>query len=163
MEFKMFPHMSGIWEGTYKRYDQNGKELFQHKSRLVLHLDGNAWRQINIYHFPNGREEFHNFGVSYFNEKGVMQYDNPRIKGEAWEDSNGKNILLWWTYIQEPGSMLHEMITPIEPGHRTRVWQHLRNGVFEGVTIIEEWKKADQETIDLGMYDQKSYIKEAEA
>jgi hypothetical protein len=93
----------------------------------------------------------------------VMQYDNPRIKGEAWEDSNGKNILLWWTYIQEPGSMLHEMITPIKTGHRTRVWQHLRNGVFEGVTIIEEWKKADQETIDLGMYDQKSYIKEAEA
>ncbi len=152
--------MSGIWEGTYKRYDQNGKELFQHKSKLVLHLDGNAWRQINIYHFENGREEFHNFGVSYFNDKGIMQYDNPRIKGEAWEDSNGKNILLWWTYIQEPGTMLHEMITPIEPGHRTRVWQHLRNGVFEGVTIIEEWKKADQETIDLSMYDLKSYVKE---
>jgi hypothetical protein len=159
--FKLFPEMSGIWEGTYSRYDEMGKQLFTHKSRLILRLDGNEWRQINHYIFEDGREEYHNFGMSLFNEKGVMQYDNPRIKGEAWEDSNGKNILLWWTYLQEPGTMLHEMITPIEPGHRTRVWQHLRNGKFEGVTIIEEWKKAHQDEIPMSMYDEKSWIKEA--
>ncbi len=161
MNFKLFPHHSGIWEGTYTRYDQHGKQLFAHKSCLTLRLDGNEWRQSNTYIFDNGRIEFHNFGMSPFNEKGVMQYDNPRIKGEAWEDSNGKNILLWWTYKEEPGTMLHEMITPIEPGHRTRVWQHLRNGVFEGITVIEEWKKANQEKIPMEHYDQASYIKEA--
>jgi hypothetical protein len=161
MDFKIFPFMSGIWEGTYSRYTANGELMFKHKSRLILRLDGVEWRQINHYIFDDGREEYHNFGMSPFNAEGRMQYNNPRIVGEAWEDSNGKNILLWWSYKDQPGSMLHEMITPISHTHRTRVWQHLNNGVFEGVTVIEEWKKAEQDSIDLDLYNQKSWIKEA--
>jgi hypothetical protein len=57
--------------------------------------------------------------------------------------------------------MLYEMITPMSATHRTRVWQHTRNGVFEGLTMIEEWKKATQEEIPANHYEQKSYIKEA--
>lgn len=161
MNFKIFPEMTGIWEGTYSRYDQNGSLMFKHNSRLILRLDGNEWRQINHYIFNDGREEYHNFGMSLFNAEGRMQYNNPRIVGEAWEDSNGKNILLWWSYKDEPGTMLHEMITPIAPGHRTRVWQHLRNGKFEGVTVIEEWKKETQDKVSMEWYNEKSWIKPA--
>ena len=158
---KLFSQMSGIWEGTYSRYDAKGVALFKHKSKLSLRLDGMEWRQINHYIFENGREEYHNFGMSPFNEHGIMQYNNPRIIGEAWEDSNGKNILLWWSYKDEPGTMLHEMITPLEPGHRTRVWQHTRNGVFEGVTVIEEWKTAEQTAIPMELYEEKSWVRES--
>jgi hypothetical protein len=163
MTFQLFPHMSGIWEGTYTRLSAAGAVLFKHKSRLTLQLSGKDWKQTNYYEFEDGRIEFHNFGTSPFNEAGVMQYDNARIKGEAWEANGGKNILLWWTYKQEPGSMLYEMITPISHTHRTRVWQHTRNGVFEGLTMIEEWKKASQEEIPENHYTQSSYIKEAVA
>jgi hypothetical protein len=161
MDFKLFPRMSGIWEGTYTRLAADGTVMFKHKSRLTLQLIGNEWRQTNYYEFEDGRIEFHNFGMSPFNEKGVMQYDNPRIIGEAWEANGGKNILLWWSYKQEPGSMLYEMITPISNTHRTRVWQHTRNGIFEGLTMIEEWKKADQSEIPADHYNHQSYIKEA--
>ncbi len=161
MEFKIFPHMNGIWEGTYTRISEAGEIMFKHKSRLTLRLDGNEWRQTNYYVFPDGREEFHNFGMSPFNADGVMQYDNPRIIGEAWEENNKKNILLWWSYKQEPGTKLHEIITPLEPGHRMRVWQHSRNNVFEGITMIEEWQKAKQDAIPSNHYEQLSYIKEA--
>jgi hypothetical protein len=162
MELKLFPHMSGIWEGTYTRLAPDGTILFKHKSRLTLRLDGNEWRQTNYYEFEDGRVEFHNFGMSPFTEQGVMQYDNPRITGEAREANGGKNILLWWSYKQEPGTMLYEMITPLSNTHRTRVWQHTRDGIFEGLTMIEEWKKAGQEEIPAAHYDQQSYIKEAE-
>jgi hypothetical protein len=160
MELKLFPHMSGIWEGTYTRLAPDGTVMFKHKSRLSLRLDGNEWRQSNYYEFDNGRTEFHNFGMSPFDGQGVMQYDNQRIVGQAWEANGGKNILLWWSYKQEPGTMLYEMITPISNTHRTRVWQHTRNGVFEGLTMIEEWKKAGQEEIPMAHYEQQSYIKE---
>jgi hypothetical protein len=56
---------------------------------------------------------------------------------------------------------LYEMITPISPTHRMRVWQHSMNGKFEGLTMIEEFKKADQSAVPLTHYDQVSYIKEA--
>ncbi len=160
--FNLFPHMSGIWQGTYSRYNAQGTLLFTHKSKLSLRLDGMEWRQINHYTFDNGREEYHNFGMSPFNEQGIMQYNNARIIGEAWEDTNGKNILLWWSYKDEPDTMLHEMITPLEPGHRTRVWQHIRNNVFEGVTVIEEWKTAEQDAIPMALYETKSWVKEAD-
>ena len=161
LSLKLFPSMTGIWEGTYTRLSENAEVMFTHKSKLSLHLSGNEWRQANLYAFDNGREEFHNIGMSPFNENGVMKSDNHRIIGEAWEANGGKNILLWWSYKQFPGSMLYEMITPISSTHRMRVWQHSINGKFEGLTMIEEWKTADQSEIPLSLYDQASYIKEA--
>ena len=161
LSLALFPDMTGICEGTYTRLSENAEVMFTHKSKLSLHLSGNEWRQANFYAFDNGREEFHNFGMSPFNENGVMKYDNHRIIGEAWEANGGKNILLWWSYKQFPGSMLYEMITPISSTHRMRVWQHSMNGKFEGLTMIEEWKTADQSEIPMSLYDQASYIKEA--
>jgi hypothetical protein len=35
------------------------------------------------------------------------------------------------------------------------------NGKFEGLTMIEEWKTADQSEIPMSLFDQASYIKEA--
>ena len=161
LSLALFPDMTGIWEGTYTRLSENAEVMFTHKSKLSLHLSGNEWRQANFYAFDNGREEFHNFGMSPFNENGVMKYDNHRIIGEAWEANGGKNILLWWSYKQFPGSMLYEMITPISSTHRMRVRQHSMNGKFEGLTMIEEWKTADQSEIPMSLFDQASYIKEA--
>jgi hypothetical protein len=161
LSLKLFPSMTGIWEGTYTRLSENAEVMFTHKSKLSLHLSGNEWRQANFYAFDSGREEFHNFGMSPFDENGVMKYDNHRIIGEAWEANGGKNILLWWSYKQFPGSMLYEMITPISSTHRMRVWQHSMNGKFEGLTMIEEWKTADQSEIPMSLFDQASYIKEA--
>jgi hypothetical protein len=159
MDLKLFPIHSGIWEGTYKRIDAMGNIMFEHTSRLTMKLNGSDWYQTNYYTFDDGRIEFHNFGLAVFDEEGVMTFDNPRIFGKAWEDT--KNILLWWTYKEEPGSKLHEMITLIDENHRTRVWQHTRNGVFEGLTMIEEWKKSHQDDIPMSHFEQQSYVKAA--
>ena len=160
MELKIFPHHTGVWEGTYTRLAPDGKIMWKHKSVLSLRLDGNEWRQSNLYTFPNGKIEFHNFGLSHFDDNGVMTFDNPRIYGKSWESEG--SIILWWEYKNEPGSKLYEIINTIEPKHRMRVWQHSRNGVFEGLTMIEEWNTASQDTIPLSHYDQKPYILEPE-
>ena len=135
--------------------------MFTHKSRLTFRLDGNEWRQTNYYEFPDGRVEFHNFGIAPFDENGILHFDNPRILGTSWETNN--SICLQWTYKSELGSMLYEIINIIEPGHRVRVWQHARHGVFEGITMIEEWQVAKQDAVPMAHFDQKSYIKMPEA
>jgi hypothetical protein len=160
MKLKLFPHHTGVWEGTYTRIAPNGSVLWMHKSRLCLHLDNESWRQTNEYNFPDGKKEFHNFGLSHFDENGVMTFDNPRIYGKSWETEG--SIILWWEYKDEPGSKLYEIINLIEEGHRMRVWQHTLNGVFEGLTMIEEWKTAAQDAIPLSHYDQKSFTLEPE-
>ena len=158
MQLILFPKHAGVWEGTYKRLNAAGELIWQHKSRLSLRLDGNEWRQSNLYEFPDGRVEFHNFGSSYFDEKGVMTFDNQRIYGKSWE--TGGSIILWWTYRDEPGSKLFEIINLIDDKHRIRVWQHCQDGVFEGLTMIEEWKIAESDAIPLTHYNQESYVSE---
>ena len=136
MDLKLFPSHAGVWEGTYTRLDPQGKVLDHHSSRLTMLLQGQDWRQTNEYKWEDGKHEFHNFGIAQFDNEGVMTFDNPRIFGKAWESE--PSIMLWWTYKDEPGSKLFEIITMIEDGHRMRTWQHSRNGVFEGLTMIEE-------------------------
>ena len=114
----LFKEHSGVWEGTYTRLDPKGNILFKHSSKLTMVLDGNKWLQTNYYVFENGRIEFHNFGRCEFDAEGVMVFDNPRIYGKAWEDK--ENIILTWTYKEEPGSKLYEIISMIEDKHRMR-------------------------------------------
>lgn len=160
MILNLFPLHTGVWEGTYTRIAPNGTVLWSHKCLLRLRLDGNVWRQSNQYNFPNGKIEFHNFGLSQFDAHGVMTFDSPRIYGKCWETET--SIMLWWEYVNEPGTKLYEIINLLDNGHRMRVWQHSRNGVFEGLTMIEEWKTAEQDAIPLSHYDQKSYVLEPE-
>jgi len=159
MNLKFFPHHTGIWKGTYKRIAPDGTIMYQHKSKLTFRLVGNKWYQTNLYNFADGREEFHNFGEAIFDENGVMTFDNPRIYGKAWEGE--KNVMLTWTYKDQPGSQLYEMITLIEEGHRMRVWQFSQDGEFQGLMMIEERKIADMESVPQEHFDQASYIKEA--
>lgn len=146
MELKLFPKHTGIWEGTYTRLNAKGEVIDKHRSRLTLKLDGNKWSQKNEYMWDNGKKEVHDFGVSTFDENGYLTFDNPRIKGKSWEADEVIN--LWWTYNEEPGTKLFEIITLIEDGHRMRTWQHSRNGEFEGLTMIEERQVAKQEEIE---------------
>ncbi len=157
MELRLFPQHTGIWEGTYTRIAPDGSTIHKHKSRLTLKLIGNIWWQSNLYHFEDGRTEFHNFGASQFDDQGVMTFDNHRIFGKSWESND--NILLWWEYKEEPGTKLFEIITLLGDGHRMRTWQHSRDGVFEGLTMIEERRVATQDTIPDAHYQQESYVK----
>ena len=159
MDLKFFPHHLGIWEGTYTRLAPDGSIMFKHKSRLTFRMDGKKWYQTNLYNFDDGREEFHNFGEAIFDDNGVMTFDNPRIYGKAWEGD--KNIMLEWTYKDQPGSRLFEMITLINPGHRMRVWQFSQDDEFQGLMMIEEWQIAKEEEVDPVHFQTKSYIKEA--
>jgi hypothetical protein len=138
MALTLFPKHHGIWEGTYTRLDANGQVTDKFHSRLTLRLEGKQWSQTNEYSWDNGKREFHDFGSSHFNDHDHLIFDNPRIKGEAWESNNVIN--LYWTYKDEPGTMLYEIISMIDDNHRMRTWQHSRNGVFEGLTMIEERK-----------------------
>ncbi|MCS6807417.1 MAG: DUF3598 family protein [Bacteroidota bacterium] len=141
MALTVFPKHTGVWEGTYTRINAQGEVIDKHRSRLTLALNGREWTQTNEYIWDNGKREFHDFGVSYFDDNDRLQFDNHRIKGEAWESSNDI-INLYWTYKEEPGTLLFEIITLLGDGHRMRTWQHSRNGKFEGLTMIEERRVA---------------------
>ena len=81
MNLKLFPHHTGVWEGTYIRIDATGKVTNQWKSRLTIKMfDANKYHQVNQYFWDDGYSETHDFGVCEFDETGTLIFENPRIR-----------------------------------------------------------------------------------
>lgn len=143
MNLRLFPLHLGVWEGTYTRIQPDGTITDRWHSRLSIKMsDTNKYHQVNEYTWDDGHYECHDFGVSFFNEKGELIFDNPRMKGKAWETEN--SVVLTWSYLDRPGSNLYELIDLIgDNKHRIRVWKWSYNDIFEGLTMIDERKVAE--------------------
>ncbi len=154
MKLRLFPNHTGVWEGTYTRIMPDGSVTDKWRSRLSIKLyDENKYHQVNEYMWDDGHYECHDFGVSEFNKKGELIFNNPRILGKAWETH--KSVVLTWSYKDRPGSNLYEIIDLIGDGtHRIRVWKWSFNDTFEGLTMIEERQTAKQDAISSSFWDE---------
>ncbi len=139
-DFPLFQRHVGVWEGTYSLIDRTtGQILDSHRSRLTCKIDGDDWWQRNEYFWDDGRTETREFGGVF--RDGKLLFDTPRLKGEAVE-ADEKTIVLRWVYTHEPDNDYSEIITLADDQHRCRTWQHLENGEFNRLTVIDERKVA---------------------
>jgi hypothetical protein len=155
MNLRLFPKHTGVWEGTYTRISPEGEIIGKWRSKLTIrHFDGNKYHQVNQYFWDDGYEECHDFGICEFNEKGELIFDNPRIDGKAWETND--SVCLVWIYKHRPGSKLFEMIDLIgeDEKHRVRNWRWTMGDEFQGITMIDERKTANQEDIPQSFWDE---------
>jgi len=139
IEFPVFARHAGVWEGTYTLMDaKTGEILDRHKSCLTCTTNGiDQYHQQNIYTWDDGRVETKEFPGGF--SDGALRFDNPRLKGEAFEvDAN--TICLFWVYKDSPQDSYAEIITLESDTHRCRTWQHFENGEFAKLTVIDEWK-----------------------
>jgi hypothetical protein len=144
MSLRLFPKHLGVWEGTYTRIAPDGTLIDRFNSRLTIRMEGErGYHQVNEYTWDDGHYECHDFGVSQFDENWQLQFDNPRIKGHAWETQNSVNLI--WSYKDRPGSMLYEMIDLIGEKEevRIRTWKWSYHDQFEGLTMIHEKKTSN--------------------
>jgi len=139
IKFPVFARHAGVWEGTYTLMDaKTGEILDRHKSCLTCTTNGiDQYHQQNIYIWDDGRVETKEFPGGF--SDGALRFDNPRLKGEAFEvDAN--TICLFWVYKDSPQDSYAEIITLESDTHRCRTWQHFENGEFAKLTVIDEWK-----------------------
>jgi hypothetical protein len=154
INLRLFPHHTGVWEGTYTRISPEGSLIDKWRSKLTIRmLSTDHYHQVNEYFWDDGHYELHDFGVCAFNEKGELIFDNPRILGKAWETED--SVVLTWSYRDRPGSNLYEMIDLIgeEKKHRIRTWKWSFENTFEGLTMIDEHQTAIQSEIPESFYD----------
>ena len=75
----VFERSLGIWEGTYRVLDRDGKVLDQHQSRLEIFADGARRGSRNIYTWADGRTVTFKFSGEYRDGRTYLESD--RIKG----------------------------------------------------------------------------------
>ncbi len=138
----------GVWDGWYRYYDAEGKQIDAHRSRLVCRMleDGDVpYHQTNHYTWEDGRTEVRQFPATY--RDGRLWFDNELISGWAAEvglDDYHRTLMLNWVRKGEPDTYLYEMIQVSDCGkYRTRVWQWIHGGQTRMRTLIDEHKVSD--------------------
>lgn len=146
----------GVWEGSYRYYNADGKLVDEHHSRLLCRFpDDGPWpyHQTNQYTWPDGRTEVREFPAEY--RDGRIWWDNDLIQGWAGEmplDEKQRTVVLYWQRTGDPSLYLYEMIQLSDDGtKRCRTWHWIRDGQLETRTAIEEklvtrdWRAAEAE------------------
>jgi hypothetical protein len=139
----------GTWDGIYRYYDAAGRQVDEHRSRLICRFPADqpgSYRQTNRYTWADGRTEVREFPALIRDGRLIWQGD--LIRGWAADvalDEFARTSMLYWTRNNEPGVYVYEMIQLSDCGrYRARVWQWFRNGRLDQRTLIDEQKVSDR-------------------
>lgn len=140
---------AGVWEGTYRYYDADGRLVDEHASRLTCRVapgDGHDYHQTNLYTWADGRTDTRDFRGRWRDDR--LWFDDGPIEGWAAEDRfdpDRRTLLLQWRRRDEPGTRFYEMIQlDATLRLRSRVWQWIgADGRTRLRTLIDEHKVAD--------------------
>jgi hypothetical protein len=132
----------GVWEGTYRYYDVEGRKTDEHASRLLCRFpaEGHAYHQTNYYRWPDGKREVRDFPATV--KDGRLFWDNEFIQGWAADvalDDFKRTTMLNWTRTGEPDLYLYEMIQLSDDGQaRSRVWHWFKADRLFQRTLVDE-------------------------
>ena len=140
---------AGVWEGTYRYYDADGRLVDEHASRLTCRVapgDGYDYHQTNLYTWADGRTDTREFRGRWHDDR--LWFDDGPIEGWAAEDRfdpDRRTLLLQWRRRDEPGTRFYEMIQlDATLRLRSRIWQWIgADGRTRLRTLIDEHKVAD--------------------
>ena len=139
----------GVWKGTFRRYDAEGKLTATFPSEIIARLkpEGHVVRyhQTNRYQLPDGKLQV----IESIGEvrDGRIWFANERVDGwsmEVSEDASRRMTILMMNFKDGTGSYVHEVISLSDDGKkRSRATQFLKDGNVIRRTLIDEIKVTD--------------------
>ena len=131
----------GTWQGKYIKTDSTGHFLRSFLGTFTVSIEGNQYRQVNKYQYPDGKEIQLDFAGEFTNGILKLASNNYQdFEAMAWEAGEG-TIGFRVTKRQDNNTITYmETITLITPQYRVRSTQEYKNGIFEGINFIEEKK-----------------------
>ncbi|MCU0757876.1 MAG: CpcT/CpeT family chromophore lyase [Steroidobacteraceae bacterium] len=139
----------GVWKGTFRRYDADGRLAAEFPSEIVTRVENRdgqlRYRQTNRYS-PAGAppQVIESSGVI---RGGRIEFANERLTGWSMDvpgDASGRSSVLVMQYQDGSGLVVHEIISLSEDGRRrSRAAQYLEGGRLLRRTLIDEVKATD--------------------
>lgn len=134
---------AGVWEGSYRLVDLEGRDLDRHASRVEVSFpedEAHHYLQRNRFSWNDGRVvEAEHPGVY---SDGRLWWNTGLIRGCAWQGDE-RTCILTWERTDAPGAHLYELIVLAPDGlTRARTWHWFRNGACYQRTLIDERKVA---------------------
>ncbi|MEH2001974.1 MAG: DUF3598 family protein [Nostoc sp.] len=136
---EIFTRHIGTWKGEFIKTDKRGHFSRSFFGTFTILIEGSHYRQVNNYEYPDGSYLQLNF-EGYFEDRILKLFsssysDAPAIAWDAGQDT----ICFRVTKTQDNALItLMETVTLLDENHRVRSTQTFKDGIFDGITFIEE-------------------------
>ncbi|NJO39683.1 MAG: hypothetical protein HC865_03065 [Cyanobacteria bacterium RU_5_0] len=136
---EIFKRHIGTWQGEYIKTDSRGHFLRSFLGTFTVLIEGTTYRQVNHYEYPDGTRLQLNF-VGEF-EDGILKMSSTSysdFSAIAWDA--GQDTIGFRVRKTQDGALIVfiETITLLDPDHRVRSTQSFKDGIFDGISFIEE-------------------------
>ncbi len=136
---EIFKRHIGTWKGEYIKTDSRGHFLRSFLGTFTIAIKDTRYRQINRYEYSDGTQVTLNFEGEF--EGGMLKMSSSSYSdfgAIAW-DAGHDIIGFRATKTQDTVLITFvETMTLLTQDHRVRSTQEFRDGIFAGVSFIEE-------------------------
>lgn len=145
---EIFERHVGTWQGEYIKTDVRGHFLRSFSGTFTIAIDGITYRQVNRYEYADGSRLQLDFAGVF--EAGILKLSSssyPDFTAIAW-DAGQETVGFRATKTQD-GAIIQfvETMTLLAPDHRVRSTQAFKNGIFDGISFIEETRLVKSQAI----------------
>jgi hypothetical protein len=136
---EIFERHLGTWQGEYIKTDTHGHFLRSFFGTFAIAITGTTYRQINRYRYPDESQLELHFTGEFVN--GILHMTSSSysdFSAIAW-DAGQETICFRATKTQDEAVITFmETMTLLGPDRRVRSTHALRDGMFDGISFIEE-------------------------
>jgi hypothetical protein len=138
---EIFTHHIGTWQGEYIKTDKRGHFSRSFVGNFTIAIAGNQYRQVNKYEYTDGSRLQLDFEGQFENQiLNLFSSSYSDFSAIAWDAGQGL-ICFRVTKTQDDALITFmETMTLLNEKHRVRSTQAFKNGIFDGISFIEEMR-----------------------
>ncbi|MEZ2230311.1 DUF3598 family protein [Microcoleus sp. EPA2] len=139
---EIFTRHLGTWKGEYIKTDTRGHFLRSFFGNFTISIEGSHYRQVNNYEYSDGSRLQLNFQGEFENRiLKLFSSSYSDFAAIAW-DAGQETICFRATKTQDNALITFmETMTLLAENHRVRSTQAFKDGVFDGISFIEEMRQ----------------------
>lgn len=138
---EIFIRHIGTWQGEYIKTDTRGHFSRSFFGKFTIWIQGSHYQQVNNYEFSDGSRLQLNFQGEFEGrilKMSSSSYDD--FSAIAW-DAGQETLCFRATKTQDNALITFvETMTLLAENHRVRSTQAFKNGIFDGISFIEEMR-----------------------
>ncbi|MEH2182201.1 DUF3598 family protein [Nostoc sp.] len=136
---EIFTRHIGTWKGEYIKTDKRGHFSRSFFGSFTILIEGSQYRQVNNYEYSDGSHLQLNF-EGYFEDRILKLFSSSYsdFSAIAW-DAGQETVCFRMTKTQDNALITFmETMTLLDENHRVRSTQAFKDGIFDGISFIEE-------------------------
>jgi hypothetical protein len=136
---EIFTRHIGTWKGEYIKTDKHGHFSRSFVGSFTISIAGNQYRQVNKYEYSDGSRLQLDF-EGYFEDQILKLFSSSYADFSAIAWNAGQDIVCFRANKSQDDVLITfmETMTLLNENHRVRSTQAFKDGIFDGISFIEE-------------------------